>query len=55
MTEVNKIINLINQHLVIWPENVDSKLWNERLEHLLADIEPFNNKQLELLVVELNN
>jgi hypothetical protein len=30
---------VIKEYLVTWPENVDSKLWNHRLESLLKKID----------------
>jgi len=30
---------VIKEYLVTWPENVDSKLWNNRLESLLKKID----------------
>jgi hypothetical protein len=33
------ITTLVKEYLVTWPENVDSKLWNHRLESLLRKID----------------
>ena len=29
------VVHLIKQHSVAWPENIDSQLWNERMDKLL--------------------
>ena len=33
------VTTLIKEYLVTWPENVDSKLWNHRLESLLKRLD----------------
>jgi archaellum biogenesis ATPase FlaH len=33
------ITTLVKEYLVTWPQNVDSKLWNHRLESLLKRID----------------
>jgi len=33
------VTETIKEYLVTWPENVDSKLWNHRLESLLKKID----------------
>jgi len=33
------ITTLVKEYLVTWPSNVDSKLWNNRLESLLKKID----------------
>jgi archaellum biogenesis ATPase FlaH len=33
------IKTLVKEYLVTWPSNVDSKLWNHRLESLLRKID----------------
>jgi archaellum biogenesis ATPase FlaH len=33
------ITTLVKEYLVTWPQNVDSKLWNHRLESLLKKID----------------
>jgi hypothetical protein len=33
------VTETIKEYLVTWPENVDSKLWNHRLESLLKRID----------------
>jgi archaellum biogenesis ATPase FlaH len=33
------ITTLVKEYLVTWPQNVDSKLWNNRLESLLKKID----------------
>jgi hypothetical protein len=39
--EIDYIVatEVIKEYLVTWPENVDSKLWNYRLESLLRKID----------------
>ena len=39
--EVDYILatEIIKEYLVTWPSNVDSKLWNNRLESLLKKID----------------
>lgn len=32
------IISIVKEHMITWPENADSKLWNDRLESLLRRI-----------------
>ena len=33
------ITTLVKEYLVTWPQNADSKLWNNRLESLLKKID----------------
>jgi archaellum biogenesis ATPase FlaH len=33
------ITTLVKEYLVTWPSNVDSKLWNHRVESLLKKID----------------
>jgi hypothetical protein len=33
------VTEVIKEYLVTWPSNVDSKLWNHRLESLLRKID----------------
>jgi archaellum biogenesis ATPase FlaH len=33
------ITTLVQEYLVTWPQNVDSKLWNHRVESLLKRID----------------
>jgi len=33
------VTETIKEYLVTWPQNVDSKLWNNRLESLLKKID----------------
>ena len=39
--EIDYIVatEVIKEYLVTWPQNVDSKLWNHRLESLLRKID----------------
>ena len=39
--EIDYIVatEVIKEYLVTWPQNVDSKLWNNRLESLLKKID----------------
>jgi hypothetical protein len=41
------ILELIKEHLVIWPQSVDSQLWNDRVETLLEQIKEFESKKDE--------
>lgn len=31
-------VKIVQNQLIPWPENADSKLWNERLNSLLSDL-----------------
>lgn len=31
-------VKVIKQQLIVWPENADSKLWNERVHGLLKNL-----------------
>ena len=31
-------VKVIKQQLIVWPENADSKLWNERVNGLLKNL-----------------
>lgn len=39
------ILELIKEHLAIWPQSVDSQLWNDRVEVLLEQIEELEEKK----------
>jgi hypothetical protein len=41
------IIELVKEHLVTWPQSVDSQLWNDRVETLLEQIKEFESKKDE--------
>lgn len=41
------ILELIKEHLVLWPQSVDSQLWNDRVETLLEQIKEFESKKDE--------
>jgi hypothetical protein len=41
------ILELIKEHLVIWPQSVDSQLWNDRVETLLEHIKELESKKEE--------
>jgi len=41
------ILELIKEHLVLWPQSVDSQLWNDRVETLLEHIKELESKQNE--------
>ena len=34
-----KMKDIIENHLIVWPQSADSKLWNCRVEALLEDLE----------------
>ena len=44
---IKSIIELIKEHLVTFPDSVNSQLWNDRVEILLEDIKEFDNKEEE--------
>jgi hypothetical protein len=41
------ILELIKEHLVTFPDSVNSQLWNDRVEILLEDIKEFDSKEEE--------
>ena len=38
---------IIRQHMIVWPLNVDSQLWNDRLESLIEVLTGDNNENDE--------
>jgi hypothetical protein len=44
---IKSIIELIKEHLVTFPDSVNSQLWNDRVEILLEDIKEFDSKEEE--------
>lgn len=39
------VLELIKEHLITWPQSVDSQLWNDRVEKLIQHIEELQQKQ----------
>lgn len=32
-------VDIAKKHLIVWPQSVDSQLWNDRVNALLAQLE----------------
>jgi hypothetical protein len=39
------VLELIKEHLITWPQSVDSQLWNDRVEKLIKQVEDLEKKQ----------
>ncbi len=39
------VLELIKEHLITWPQSVDSQLWNDRVEKLIQHIEEHQKKE----------
>lgn len=39
------VLELIKEHLITWPQSVDSQLWNDRVETLIKQVEDLEKKQ----------
>jgi len=39
------VLELIKEHLITWPQSVDSQLWNDRVESLIKQVEDLESKQ----------
>ena len=39
------ILELIKEHLITWPQSVDSQLWNDRVETLIKRVEELEQKK----------
>jgi hypothetical protein len=42
---IKSVLELIKEHLITWPQSVDSQLWNDRVEKLIKQIEELQQKQ----------
>ena len=40
-----RILELIKEHLNTWPQSVDSKLWNDRVDTLIKRVEELEEKK----------
>lgn len=38
------VLELIKEHLITWPQSVDSQLWNDRVAELIKRVEELQNK-----------
>lgn len=39
------ILELIKEHLITWPQSVDSQLWNDRVDILIKRVEEYEQKK----------
>lgn len=37
-------VDIAKKHLIEWPQSVDSQLWNDRMNSLLAQLEEFERQ-----------
>jgi hypothetical protein len=42
---IKTVLELIKEHLITWPQSVDSQLWNDRVEKLIKHIEEHQKKE----------
>ena len=39
------VLELIKEHLITWPQSVDSQLWNDRVAELIKRVEELQSKE----------
>ena len=37
-------VEIAKRHLIVWPQSVDSQLWNDRMNSLLTALEEFERQ-----------
>ena len=42
---IKTVLELIKEHLITWPQSVDSQLWNDRVETLIKRVEELEQKK----------
>lgn len=42
---IKTVLELIKDHLITWPQSVDSQLWNDRVAELIKRVEELQNKE----------
>lgn len=42
---IKTVLELIKDHLITWPQSVDSQLWNDRVAELIKRVEELQTKQ----------
>jgi len=45
-------IEIAKRHLIVWPQSVDSQLWNDRVNSLLAQLEELERQKNESKTIE---
>lgn len=45
-------IDIAKRHLIVWPQSVDSQLWNDRVNSLLAQLEELERQKNESQTVD---
>ena len=45
--EANEFIDLVQKHIVVWPESEDSQLWNRRVDALIEMVNEAERKKSE--------
>ena len=42
---IKTVLELIKDHLITWPQSVDSQLWNDRVAELIKRVEELQSKE----------
>lgn len=45
--ETKEFIDMVQKHMVVWPESQDSQLWNQRIDALIEMLEETERKKHE--------
>jgi apolipoprotein N-acyltransferase len=45
--EAKEFIDLVQKHIVVWPESEDSQLWNRRVDALIEMVNEAERKKSE--------
>ena len=48
----NTAVEIAKRHLIAWPQSVDSQLWNDRVNSLLAQLEELERQVNESKTIE---
>lgn len=45
-------VEIARRHLIVWPQSVDSQLWNDRVSSLITQLEELERQKHESQTIE---